>query len=183
MSVNPNEWKELADSLMIKPLSYGFLIFIVSSILLILIALNVMDEKSVGETAMFFLWGGLAVSIALIIMGIHSLLWRGLLAVFNIFTARRRTSEKLLTLKENAARLSPRAKYMLQSFMQQNRGRFQTPEWSDEFAELCNADLVAAEPAEEDALGIYTSSSSFAGKNYRVNELYYKNETKMNAKR
>lgn len=181
MSIDPANLVTATEKLSSKPLTIGSLWFIGSIVILTFDALNIFDGKELGSVFMPAMWVGLAASIALIIWGLLIAAARGITragqagvkAVSTTIETKTNNAKELKKLIENAQRLSPSAQTMLDGFMQQPSGRFLTPEWCDEFRDLCDANLVDAEDTGEVGLGIYTSQTSFAGKAYFVNPLYY----------
>jgi len=166
-----------------KPLIYGFVLFILALTVETLHSSGGIDANDIGSWVLPLARILGVMSCFLIGFGILyalrdvfkiSLTW-----IYSKWSSRSANKEELKRLIENANRLSPNAKSMLKLYMKEPSGRFLSPEWGDAFDELCTADLVEGEESESDsAYGIYTIHSSFAGKPYRVNRIYYNNKKK-----
>lgn len=180
MSANPKDWLNTIESMLSKPLISGVVLFILALTVETLHSSGRIDPNDIGSWLLPLARIIGAISYFLIALGILYALTDVLKILltwsYSKWSSRSANKEELKRLIENANRLSPNAKAMLKFYMDEPSGRFLSPEWGDAFDELCTADLVEGEESESDsAYGIYTIHSSFAGKPYRVNRLYYRN--------
>lgn len=177
MSTNPNEWKKFFESLLSTPLISGVCLYILSITVETLHNKGSINAADIGTWVLPLIRILGVLSFFLIFLGIicfvADLLKKVFLWGMTEWGRRSQHKREITRLTENVNRLSPIAKAMLQSYMQQPSGRFLTPEWSDELDDLITSDLIDGEDTGETGYGIYTINSSFAGKHYRVNPLYY----------